>query len=178
MKHVVWICLAACTPLIGHAAGQDDDAKAVQGNWMPAYAELAGQPMAETVLKIISLKLENGRYEVFVGEEPDTGTYTLDLTAKPRGMTITGTFGPNSGRTFPAIYELSSDTLRICYDLSGARRPTEFKSVAGTKLYLVTYNRRNDPGVASNPQREVSGSAPGTKQTSRDATAASAGNHP
>ena len=73
---------------------------------------------------------------------PDRGTYTLDSDAKPKGMTITGTEGPNRGKTFPAIYELNGDTLRICYDLSGAKRPTEFKTSAGTKLYLVTYNRQ------------------------------------
>jgi len=59
-------------------------------------------------------------------------------------MAITGTEGPNSGRTFPAIYELEGDTLRICYDLSGVKRPTEFKSIAGTRLYLVTYVRKQD----------------------------------
>ena len=56
-------------------------------------------------------------------------------------MTITGTEGPNHGKTFPAIYEIKGDTLRICYDLSGVKRPTEFKSVPGTRLYLVTYSR-------------------------------------
>ena len=70
----------------------------------------------------------------FVGNEPDRGTYTLDATSKPKGMTITGTEGPNNGKTFPAIYELEGDTLRICYDLSGAKRPTKFATVAGTKL--------------------------------------------
>jgi len=119
-----------------------DDARAVQGNWKSAKAELAGQPMTDAVLKIISLKLDNGTYEVFVGDEPDRGTYTIDSTTTPRSMTITGTAGPNSGKTFPAIYELKGDTLRICYDLSGAKRPTEFKSIAGTRLYLVTYNRK------------------------------------
>jgi len=59
-------------------------------------------------------------------------------------MTITDTAGPNQGKTFPAIYELKGDTLRICYDLSGAKRPTEFKTVAGTQLYLVTYTRVED----------------------------------
>jgi uncharacterized protein (TIGR03067 family) len=95
-------------------------------------------------LKIISLKLDNGRYEVFVGDKPDRGTYTVDSTTQPMGMTITGTEGPNNGKTFPAIFELKGDTLRICYDLSGAKRPTEFKSIAGTQLYLVTYNRKKD----------------------------------
>jgi uncharacterized protein (TIGR03067 family) len=54
---------------------------------------------------------------------------------------VIGTEGPNQGKTFPAIYELNGDTLRICYDLSGAKRPAEFKTIAGTKLYLVTYSR-------------------------------------
>ena len=84
------------------------------------------------------------KYEVSVGGKPDKGTYTLDSTCKPKGMSITGTEGPNQGKTFPAIYELKGDTLRICYDLSGAKRPTEFKSTAGTRLYLVTYSRKQE----------------------------------
>src|SRR5437588_6948010 len=144
MKHILSICLTVAASLSALAADRHDDAKAVQGTWTPAKAELAGQPMAEAVLKSISLKLDNGKYEVFVGDKPDKGTYTLDSTSKPKSMTITGTEGPNQGKTFPAIYELKGDTLRICYDLSGAKRPTEFKSTAGTRLYLVTYNRKKE----------------------------------
>jgi uncharacterized protein (TIGR03067 family) len=105
-------------------------------------AELAGEPMGTVALKTISLKLENGKYEVFVGEHPDRGTYTIDSATKPKSITVVGTQGPNQGKTYPAIYELDGDTLRVCYDLSGAKRPAEFKSVTGTMLYLVTYQRR------------------------------------
>lgn len=150
---IVAIIFAGCATIfkgttqdvsIRSTVSPDDDAKAVQGNWKPAKAELAGQPMTDAVLKSISLKLDNGKYEVFVGGKPDRGTYTLDSATKPKSMTITGTAGPNSGKTFPAIYELKGDTLRICYDLSGAKHPTEFKSIAGTRLYLVTYNRKKE----------------------------------
>jgi uncharacterized protein (TIGR03067 family) len=144
MKHILFIGLIASVSLTAFAAAPSNDAKAIQGTWSPAKAELAGQPMTEAVLKTISLKLENGKYEVFVAGNPDRGTYTIDPASKPKGMSITGTEGPNNGKTFPAIYELKGDTLRICYDLSGAKRPTEFKSIAGTKLYLVTYNRRKE----------------------------------
>ncbi len=140
MKYVLCACLALALSLNVFADNSADDAKAIQGNWKPAQAELGGQSMPDAVIKTISLKLDNGKYEVFVGEHPDRGTYTLDPTTK--SMTINGTEGPNHGKTFPAIYELNGDTLRICYDLSGAKRPTEFKSVAGTKLYLVTYHRK------------------------------------
>lgn len=100
--------------------------------------------MPDAAVKTISLRLENGRYEVLVGEAPDRGTYMLDSTTSPRGMTITGTEGPNSGKTYPAIYELKADTLRICYDLSGAKRPSEFRTAVGTRLYLVTYIRQKE----------------------------------
>jgi uncharacterized protein (TIGR03067 family) len=100
--------------------------------------------MAAEVLKTITLKLNKGDYEVTVtGEaESDTGTWTLDAAARPKGMKIAGLKGPNAGKTFPAIYDLKGDTLCICYDLSGANRPAEFKTSAGTKLFLVTYNRK------------------------------------
>jgi uncharacterized protein (TIGR03067 family) len=124
--------------------GSSDDNKALEGVWIPAEAELAGEPMPEAVLKSITLKISPGEYEVTVEgvPEPDRGTVTLDSAAEPKGMTITGVKGPNASKTFPAIYELKVDTLRVCYDLSGAKRPTEFKTSPGTKLFLATYRRK------------------------------------
>src|SRR5206468_7397835 len=105
--HSIGLTITASLTLFADAS--PGDAKAVHGTWKPAPAELAGKPMAETVLKSISLKLDNGKYEVLVGDKPDKGTYTLDSTTKPKSMTITGTDGPNIGKTFPAIYELKGD---------------------------------------------------------------------
>lgn len=142
MKNIFCIGLVVAASLTACAPGDPGDAGAIQGLWTPVTAELAGQAMPDTVLKTISLKVDSGKYEVFVAGNPDRGTYTLDPASKPKGMTVNGTDGPNKGRTFPCIYELQGDTLRICYDLSGMKRPTEFKSSAGTKLYLVTYARK------------------------------------
>jgi uncharacterized protein (TIGR03067 family) len=144
MKQILCIGLAVATSLSAFTAESADDAKAVQGSWTPAKAELGGQPLTEAMLKSISLKLDKGQYEVSVGGQPDKGTYILDSTTRPKSMSITGTEGPNRGKTFPAIYELKGDTLRICYDLSGTKLPTEFKTAAGTKLYLVIYNRKKE----------------------------------
>lgn len=141
MKYLPGLCLAIVASLSAFAA---DDAKTMQGNWQPATAVLGGQPVPDAILKIISLRLNDGKYEVLVGDSPDKGTYTLDSTTKPKAITVTGTAGPNLGKTFPAICELDGDTLRICYDLSGAKRPAEFKSIAGTSLYLVTYARKKE----------------------------------
>lgn len=123
-------------------AADPADVKAIEGSWTPVKGELAGKPMPDEVLKTISLKLLDGKYEVVAGGHPDKGTYTLDATTGPKSMTVTGTEGPNKGKTFPSIYELKGDSLRICYDLSGTARPTKFESIAGTRLYLVTYYRK------------------------------------
>jgi uncharacterized protein (TIGR03067 family) len=137
------LCIGFVTAgILSALAADPHDTKAVQGDWTPVKAELGGQPMDEAVLKTISLKLGDGTYEVHVGDRPDRGTFKVDASAAPKSMDVTGTAGPNKGRTFPAIYELTEGTLRICYDLSGVKRPTEFKSTTGTRLYLVTYQRK------------------------------------
>ena len=148
MKTILCVCLVVAASLTALAAEKTDDhkatddQKALQGDWIPVKAELAGQPMPEAVLKTISLKLIKNEYEVLVAGKPDKGTWTIDPAAKPKSMKIIGVKGPNEGKTFPAIYELTADTLRVCYDLSGKKRPTEFKTKADTKLYLVTYKRK------------------------------------
>jgi uncharacterized protein (TIGR03067 family) len=127
-------------------AGQDSqDAKSLNGDWVPVKAELAGQPVSDAVLNSITMKLADGAYDVSVSGEPDRGTYEVDASTTPRGLVIKGVAGPNKGRTIPAIYELEGRTLRICYDLSGGQRPKEFKSLPGTKLYRVTYQRKDGP---------------------------------
>ena len=123
-------------------AGWSADAKdAIQGTWLPAAAELGGKMLPDKVRETIRLVIKDGKYKATVGEVVDQGTVKLNAAAKPKKMDITGTDGPNKGKTIPAIYELDGHTLRICYDLSGKSHPTEFKTKEGTQLYLVNYKR-------------------------------------
>jgi len=126
------------------AADERSDDKAIEGTWLPTKAELAGQPWSEAQVKSFFLKLSDGKYEVSVEGQLDRGTYALDPKATPKAMTITGTDGPNKGKTFLCIYEFSGDTLRVCYDLSGKKTPAEFATAKGTPLYLVTYTRKKE----------------------------------
>ncbi len=89
----------------------------------------------------MKLVMKDGTYTVTVGEQLDQGTCKLDPHKSPKAMDITGTDGPNKGKTILAIYDHKEDTLRICYDLGGKERPAEFATKAKTKLFLVTYKR-------------------------------------
>jgi uncharacterized protein (TIGR03067 family) len=125
-------------------AAQGGDAKeadSLQGTWLPSTAELSGKLFPDEVRKTITLVVKDDKYTVTVGKEVDQGTVKLNPAAKPKEMDITGTDGPNKGKTILAIYERDGDTLRVCYDLSGKNRPTEFKTKEGTQLFLVTYKR-------------------------------------
>jgi uncharacterized protein (TIGR03067 family) len=113
----------------------------IQGTWLPSTAELAGQKFPDETLKMMKLVVKDDQYTVTVGTELDKGTVKLNPSAKPKALDITGTEGPNKGKMIPAIYERSGDTLKICYNLGGKSRPTEFKTKAGTQLFFVTYKR-------------------------------------
>ncbi|HJZ59542.1 MAG TPA: TIGR03067 domain-containing protein [Gemmataceae bacterium] len=122
-------------------SGDAKDGDAIQGIWLPSAAEFGGKMFPEEVRKTIKLVVEGDKYTVTVGKEVDRGTVKLNPAAKPKELDITGTDGPNKGMTILAIYERDGDTLRVCYDLSGKSRPTEFKTKEGTQLFLVTYKR-------------------------------------
>jgi uncharacterized protein (TIGR03067 family) len=119
-----------------------DDAKSIDSTWLPSAAELGGEQLPEAIRKTIRLVIGDGKYTVTVGEVIDRGILKLDPSTKPKSLDITGTEGPNKGKTILAIYETSGDTLRICYDLSGNARPAEFKTEKGTQQFLVTYDRK------------------------------------
>jgi uncharacterized protein (TIGR03067 family) len=117
------------------------DSKDLEGTWLPLSAELAGEKYPDQILKTIKLVVKNEKYTVTVGDQTDEGTCKLDPNKSPKAIDIKGTNGPNKGKTILAIYDHKKDTLRVCYDLSGKERPTEFTTKANTNLFLVTYKR-------------------------------------
>lgn len=137
------LVLFACLPLVEvcHADDSGKETKKIEGTWQLKEAELAGQKLPAETVKSFRLILNDGKYTLKSDEAPDAGTYKLDALKKPAQMTITGTEGPNKGKTFLAIYELTDDTLKVCYDLSGEAHPAEFKTKPGTKLFLAKYTR-------------------------------------
>ena len=115
----------------------EDDWKVIEGTWIPVSFEVGGQKLPDATFKDAKLVMTDGHYTY----QNDHGTYKLITSEKPRGIDVTGVEGPNQGKTFPAIYELRGDTLKICYDLAGKTRPTEFATQAGTRQFLASYKR-------------------------------------
>lgn len=135
--------LGLALTMISVAQARDDktDSQALQGSWAVASAEMAGNAFPEQLIKTMSLTMKEGRYTVMVGQAKDEGTAKINSSKSPKTMEITGTDGPNKGKTLLAIYKIDGDSLTICYDLSGKEYPSEFKTKPDTRLFLVEYKK-------------------------------------
>ena len=78
--------------------------QAIDGIWKLTAGE-SPRKNADEVLKSIRLSLANGKYLAKVGDQADQGTYTIDASKTPHTLTLTGTSGPNKGKTMLAIFK-------------------------------------------------------------------------
>jgi len=138
---IALVCAIFCAAPVTLGGDAAKEAKLLDGNWTPISGELSGRPFPTDTLRTIKLVISGNKYTVTVGEQTDKGRLDIYATKKPKAMDIVGTEGPNQGKTFVAIYEADAKMLRICYDLEGKQRPTEFKTKEGTQQFLVTYRR-------------------------------------
>jgi RNA polymerase sigma-70 factor (ECF subfamily) len=126
----------------GKEADKKTDKEKLQGRWKLVSGEMGGKAADD---------LKEGTF-VFKGdkvvtEKPDGMThssdYTIDPTKKPKTIDVTPREGPEGekDKTFPGIYELDGDTLKICANGPDMERPTEFKSKEGTQIMLLTFKR-------------------------------------
>lgn len=112
---------------------------ALIGTWEMIRAESGGEHSLELLALRVELDLAASHYTVrFGGQVADRGTLVFVSAA---AFTLTGTEGPNLGRTIPCIYQVVGDRLRICYGMDGSA-PEKFATTAGSSHYLATYRRR------------------------------------
>ena len=64
-------------------------------------------------------------------------TQRLDPSKSPKTLDVTVTEGLNKGVVILGIYEISGDTLKVCFDPEGKKRPTQFKSASASQTFVV-----------------------------------------
>lgn len=110
----------------------------LEGTWLPHSAEFAGKKIP---LHGTRFTVAGGRYAVETPQGADAGTLALDSAVVPHHLDLTGTDGPNAGRTIAAICRIHGTRLHLCYDVGGGPRPTEFSADRKSTRLLVIYRR-------------------------------------
>jgi uncharacterized protein (TIGR03067 family) len=114
---------------------------AIHGTWIPVEAILEGKSLPREGLEGMVLTIDSNAYSLLAQGALEQGTIAVDRAADPRRIELTGTEGPNRGRTLRAIYEIAGDWMRVCYALGGPLPPARFDAAEGEQAFLVTYRR-------------------------------------
>jgi uncharacterized protein (TIGR03067 family) len=140
------LVLLAAGLLFGVGTAQEDAGKQelakIQGTWTYVSFEEDGKPLPPEQVNSMTITFGGDRYVVRQGDKVlRAGTHRFDPTKTPRAVDATLKEGPGKGTTQLGIYELSGDTLRVCYSTTGKDRPTEFKTTSGSNRFLAVVRR-------------------------------------
>jgi uncharacterized protein (TIGR03067 family) len=131
--------LAAVTCLVltstGLARGADADLPRLQGKWVVESFDYNGNPVEVMQGAVREFKDEKYTLSPKVGDAIN-GIAKLDSSKNPKQIDL-----EINGRTLKGIYEVDGDTLRMCYTLNGAERPTELVSKPDSGVVLVAHKR-------------------------------------
>ena len=115
--------------------------KKVQGTWAFESQEVGGQKAPADALKQMTITFDGDKFTVKNGDKvTQSGTQKLDPAKKAVDAKVTE--GVSSGTTMLGIYELDGDTLKVCFDSSGGKRPTEYKTAEGNMDTFVAVLKR------------------------------------
>jgi uncharacterized protein (TIGR03067 family) len=145
---VTLLCTLVLTASGGTGARADDKAdvekelKKFQGTWTVARVEAGGKELPIDQFKGMTVTFAGDKYTVKIGDEViQAATQKLDPSKSPKTLDGTVAEGPHKGTVILGIYEISGDTLKVCFDPEGKKRPTEFKTAAGSQTTLAVYKR-------------------------------------
>jgi uncharacterized protein (TIGR03067 family) len=132
----------------GTGTGADDKAevekelKKFQGTWTVESVKTGAMEIPIENFKGVTLTFEGDKYTVKLGDMViQKASQKLDPSKSPKALDGTVTEGPHQGTVILGIYDISGDTLKVCFDPEGKKRPTEFKTAAGSQVTLAVYRR-------------------------------------
>ena len=130
----------------GEARSEDDkEQEKLEGTW--SFVKSSGEASQKNEKRAAVRMVFKGDTVSFVseGKKPTAqGTYTVDLSKNPKTMDINL---ENDGKklTTLAIYELDSDTLKLCHylgEMASKERPKEFVADKQTVLGILRREKK------------------------------------
>jgi uncharacterized protein (TIGR03067 family) len=123
-------------------ADLEKEVRKFQGTWTFESCEAGGKALPAGELKGLILTFEGDKHTVKKGDDViQAGTQKLDPSKSPKTIDVTMTEGVNKGAVMLGIYEINGETLKVCFDAEGKKRPTQFKSASGSATFVNVHKR-------------------------------------
>jgi uncharacterized protein (TIGR03067 family) len=119
-----------------------DELKKLEGTYTLVAYELRGRKYPDNILRQINGKLEikGNAFTLEFRGRSTTRTIKVDAAKKPKAMDMTLPTAARN-RTYPGIYSLEGDTLKICYAPLGGNRPQEFATNINNREIMWTFKK-------------------------------------
>ena len=120
----------------------EKEVRRFQGTWTFESSQTGGNALPASELKGFILTFEGDKHTVKKGDQViQVGTQKLDPSKSPKTIDVTLTEGLNKGTVMLGIYAIDGDTLKVCFDPQGKKRPTAFKSAPGSENFVNVHKR-------------------------------------
>ena len=117
--------------------------QALQGAWVAQSIETHGEQAPPESAKKLRFTFKGDRLLIAGNTSPDKEEdcpYKVDATQSPKHLEFTP---PKEEKPVVGIYELSGDTLKICFRHASSTggRPTEFRTTPESQFVLVLFKK-------------------------------------
>lgn len=142
------ICVAEADKPKGADESETSDADprsvaaALAGQWRPLRFVKSGDDLPDDAQQAVRLTFADDKYVMIMGGDVETGTWSIDTSAKPFQMTIEVASGPQKGQTRHGIFKLLvDDRLLVAVSNGSVKQPERFTSTQENGQILAAYQR-------------------------------------
>jgi uncharacterized protein (TIGR03067 family) len=132
-------------PAAGADAPAKPDQEAIQGSWKVTAMSADGaelKPIPKEAGGEMVMKFEGTVVTAKHGaEKPNPADFKLDPAKAPKEIKVSPTDGPEKGKTYNGVYELTGDTLVIAFD-GEAGQPTPPDTKPAAKRIVMKLERQ------------------------------------
>jgi uncharacterized protein (TIGR03067 family) len=129
------------TGSVGKEAAADPLAP-FQGTWEIVSFEKDGSTAPQDDIAGITVMITGSAYKLINKDNVSKGTFTVDASKDPKEMDVHHQSESGNDQTMPAIYEITADSFRVCYNPEGGTRPTSFSTKPDSGFLSVSYKRK------------------------------------
>lgn len=100
-----------------------------------------GKQMTGGSLKSRKLTVEGDKYHFQNGEFNERGSYRFDLAQDPKHLDIVVGDGADKGKVYLAVFDVTDEQVRICFEKKNERRPEKMSGAKGSGAVLEVWKK-------------------------------------